>query len=46
MPKKQVSPRILKATEKYVASLGRKREELTEEQWTFMVNYDNKSKDT
>ena len=35
----RTTPRILKATEKYIASLGRKREELTEEQWNFMINY-------
>ena len=29
----------LKATERYVASIGRKREELTEEQWNLMVHY-------
>jgi len=39
MWKKQVSPRTLKAAEKYIASVGRKREELTEEQWNLMVNY-------
>jgi len=35
----KTSPRVLKATEKYIASLGRKREELTEEQWNLMVRY-------
>lgn len=39
MWKLKVSPRVLKATEKYIASLGRKREELTEEQWKFILNY-------
>jgi hypothetical protein len=39
MWKLQVSPRTLKAAEKYIASLGRKREELTEEQWNLMVRY-------
>jgi hypothetical protein len=34
----RTTPGIIKATEKYIASLGRKREELTEEQWDFMVN--------
>jgi hypothetical protein len=31
MWKKNASPKVLKATEKYIASIGRKREELTEE---------------
>jgi hypothetical protein len=35
----RTTPKILKATEKYIASLGRKREELTEEQWNLMLNY-------
>lgn len=35
----RTSPRILKATEKYVASIGRKREELTEEQWNLLVKH-------
>jgi len=35
----RTTPKILKATERYVISIGRKREELTEEQWNFMVNY-------
>lgn len=39
MWKKRVSPKVLKATEKYLTSIGRKREELTEEQWNFMVDY-------
>ena len=39
MWKLKPSPRTLKATEKYIASIGRKREELTEEQWNLMVNY-------
>jgi len=39
MWKLKPSPKAIKATEKYVASLGRKREELTEEQWQLMANY-------
>lgn len=39
MWKMQVSPRTLKATEQYIATLGRKREELTEEQWNFLIKY-------
>ena len=39
MWKMQVSPRTLKAAEKYIASIGKKREELTEEQWNLMVHY-------
>jgi len=35
----RTSPRVLKVTEKYIASIGRKREELTEEQWNLMVYY-------
>jgi hypothetical protein len=35
----RTTPRIVKATEKYIASIGTKREELTEEQWNFMLNY-------
>ena len=35
----RTSPRVLKATNKYITSLGRKREELTEEQWNLMLNY-------
>jgi len=39
MWKLKPSPRVLKAAEKYVTSLGRKREELTDEQWNLMVKY-------
>jgi hypothetical protein len=39
MWKLKPSPRTIKATEKYIFSLGRKREELTEEQWNLMVHY-------
>ncbi|MGA2070927.1 MAG: hypothetical protein ABSG97_06220 [Sedimentisphaerales bacterium] len=39
MWKIKTSPKVLKATDKYIASIGRKREELTEEQWNLMVNY-------
>jgi len=39
MWKLQISPRTLKAAERYIASIGRKREELTEEQWNLMVHY-------
>lgn len=35
----RTSPRVLKATNKYIASLGRKREDLTEEQWNLMLKY-------
>jgi hypothetical protein len=35
----RTTPGIIKTTEKYIASLGRKREELTGEQWDFMINY-------
>ena len=41
MWKMKPSPKVLKATEEYVTSLGRKREDLTEEQWKLMVNYIN-----
>ena len=39
MWKMKTSPKVLKATEKYVTTLGIKREELTEEQWNLMVKY-------
>lgn len=35
----RTTPRVLKATEKYIASIGKRREELTEEQWNLMLNY-------
>jgi hypothetical protein len=39
MWKLKISPKVIRATEKYIASIGIKREELTEEQWNLLLDY-------
>ena len=39
MAKKKISPKVQHAAEKYLASLGSSREQLTDKQWEVFVNY-------
>jgi hypothetical protein len=39
MWKLKISPKVIETTEKYIASIGIKREGLTEDQWNLLLNY-------
>jgi len=39
MAAKKISPKVQQATEKYLASLGSSRDQLTEKQWQTIANY-------